>query len=771
VDAESRRRDESTGGWSARWARVPMAGPVAGCAGGVACAEFGTPGAWAWVLGGLLVAGVVWAWRIGWTPAVLGLTAWLVFWAVHGARLRDQAAVAAWLETGELVVLDVEVRERGDGRPFKPDALVKVLGRGPGGSAVGEADRVGVRLGVRGLKMEVRPGDRLRLQGRGVHFAAPRNPGERDPQRRIKRAGWAGELWVESAERIGARRWDPRRLAWRAHEEIRERIVWGLDESGTAAVVIRALVLGDRATDQVELFGAFRRSGTMHVFAVSGLHVGMVGFMAWAILWCLRVPRGWGLWLVLVVVWSYAMVTGLRPPAMRASIMASVFLGGFVLRRGAVPINALLASVPIVLGLDSFQWRQPGFQLSYLVVATIILLAPRFYRPMRRWVEGDDFLPRVLYTKPQEAWRRLREKTAALASVSAAAWLGSMPLMWMHFGIVTPVALLASMVLVPVVFLMLALAMGGLLVGLLTPAGEGGVNQVNGMIANGAHQVARGFASVPGAYVETHREAWWGRGMVVFDLRGGDGASYFGAGGGVLLDAGSHREFRRVVFPALRKGGAGVDSLVISHPDGGHCGGMAGAVEAWHPVQALLPVEAARSPYFKQFQRVAEQEGVAVMRGEPGRRYPLAGGAEFEVLWAPGMGEGSLADDRGMVVKLHWNGWRILMTGDAGFETENRLLDRGTDLKSDVWVMGRHAADQTGTLAFLRAVDPRAIVASEAVFPGAERIPDWWTRMVREEGVTLWNQGSTGAVALQAGEGTLELRSFLEKDRVLVLRR
>ena len=217
----------------------------------------------------------------------------------------------------------------------------------------------------------------------------------------------------------------------------------------------------------MEAFDSFRHSGTMHVFAVSGLHVGMIGLLAWGMLRLLRVPRWWGIWVVLGVVWGYAMVTGLRPPAMRAALMATVFLAGFVVRRDPVLGNALLASLPLVLLGDSFQWQQPGFQLSYLVVASIIVVGPLCLRLARPWWQGDPFLPRVLYTRSQAFWWVVREKSGSLAVVSFAAWMGSLPLMWGHFGLITPAAVVASLVLVPVVFVILGLAMVGLLGGVV----------------------------------------------------------------------------------------------------------------------------------------------------------------------------------------------------------------------------------------------------------------------------------------------------------------
>jgi beta-lactamase superfamily II metal-dependent hydrolase len=384
---------------------------------------------------------------------------------------------------------------------------------------------------------------------------------------------------------------------------------------------------------------------------------------------------------------------------------------------------------------------------------------------VKPWVDGDPFLPRSLYTRRQAVFRAAREKLSALAVVSVSAWMGSMPLMAAHFGIVTPSAVLASMVLVPVVFAILALAIIGLLVGLASEPLEAGLNQVNGALAGGAHAVARGFAALPGSHVELAVDPWWGGGLVVFDLWDGDGAAYFGGGGGVLIDAGGRDEYGRVVFPALRKAGVGADSLVLSHADGGHCGGMARAVEGWGAQQALIPVAKARSPYFRDFVATAGREGCRLVLAEPGRRYPLGDGAELEVLWTPGPEAGGLADDQCQILRLHWRGWKILLTGDAGFETEKCLLEQGVDVRSDVWVTGRHRSDVTGTLEFIRAVGPQVVVAGHARFPATEQVPAWWADMLAREGIELWSQEHTGAVALEADDAGLELKSYLDRSR------
>ena len=628
----------------------------------------------------------------------------------------------------------------------------------------------GAVIGVQDVPDEVKPGDVLLLTGQTYLPRGARNPGEFDRLDWMRTRGMAGEIRATSHEiaDLPEARLALHRFAWDLRREMRERIVAGLPEGQVGAVLIRGLVLGDRAGG-AQYYGAFRKSGTMHVFAVSGLHVGLVGALGWLLMRIFRVPRMWGLWAVLVIMWSYAFVTGLRPPALRASLMASVFLLGFAFRREPSLGNSLLASMPIVLLFDSFQLQQAGFQLSYAVVGMIVLLAPFLYRRVAFLTVGDPFLPRVLYTRTQRYSLAGRKYVLGLLVVSVAAWMGSMPLIGHHFGIVTPAAVLASMVLVPIVFVMLSVALLGVGVGLISPPLEVVANQGNAAVAHLAYWVAEEFTELPGSHYELHGRDSWQQGILVFDLWSGDGAIYCGAGEGILIDGGDAEEFDRVIEGALRDAGAAPQSLALTHPDGGHVEGLARALEVYDSRQLLLPVERARSPGFRRLLQIAEAQQCSWALGEPARRYPLGDGAELEVLRIGDLEHGSRADDRCMIMRLHWRGWKILITGDAGFDTEKELLESGIELKCDVWIMGRHGSDYTGTMQFVQAVAPEIIVAGEARYPVEERVPDWWAEAIRKAGIVLWRQSETGAVMMDVEEGYLELRSFRRREQRILL--
>lgn len=559
-------------------------------------------------------------------------------------------------------------------------------------------------------------------------------------------------------------------MVWVLRMELRSQIVAGLEQGSAGAVLIRGLVLGERSAGN-DYYGAFRKSGTMHIFAVSGLHVGLVGALAWVLIRLIRVSRRWGLSAVLLIIWIYAFVTGLNPPAMRAAFMASVFLVGFFIKRKPSLANSLLASLPVVVLLDSHQLGQVGFQLSYVVVGMIILVAPLLTRLLQPLVEGDPFLPPRLHSSRQRGSLAVRRYVGGLFVVSLSAWIGSMPLIWYHFGIITLASVVASVILAPLVFVILSLAFAGSLLGIVWEPFQVGANQVNSFLAESTYHIAEKVVAIPGSHFELKKAGGWSGDILVFDLWDGDAAIYVGAGEGALIDGGAPDQFRRVVKPALGRSGVAPLSMILTHPEKGHAGGLVCALESYSPRRVLLPVRRANSPVFNQLLAASLEIGTELHFGEAGARYQLGDGAEIEILRVANEETGSRADDRCMVMRLHWRGWRILITGDAGFDAEQEILGSGIDLGCDLWVMGRHRSDHTGTMGFLQAVNPRVIIAEEDRYPVAERVPERWAEAVGQSGIELWRQGETGAVTIKVSEQVLELQSIRNSNRRLVLRK
>jgi competence protein ComEC len=260
--------------------------------------------------------------------------------------------------------------------------------------------------------------------------------------------------------------------------------------------------------------------------------------------------------------------------------------------------------------------------------------------------------------------------------------------------------------------------------------------------------------------------------LLVYDLQHGAGAACFsaGTGGAVLLDCGDRQSFRYCVMPSLRKLGIEPDAVVLSHPDGGHLGGGAAVWEAFPIRQTLLPVELSRSPAFRSWRENAPKAGIRLCHVASTGWLAFPDGAALETLHAPDpLSQNGIADERVAVFRLHWRGWKLLLTSDAGMGTERKLLDAGKNLTADVIIAGRHRTDLTLCDAFLDAVQPQAIIASNARFPAAERLAqsqlDYW----KSRGIHAVDQGGSGGVTMRVDDaGNLHIEGFLSASPLVL---
>lgn len=203
--------------------------------------------------------------------------------------------------------------------------------------------------------------------------------------------------------------------------------------------VASAMLLGDKDNLDAVTRQRYTLTGSMHVLAVSGMHVGILCWMLWLIVAPLKAMNKHWLRLVilLTVVWFYAILTGLSPSVMRASLMFSLYAIGETLKRKPDSLNIVAASALILLLVEPRQMLDVGFQLSYMAVLGIIF----FYKPIRN-------LLLIKYKVPRLLW----EGTC----ISIAAQLATLPLVVYYFHQFPLYALVANagmLVLAPAVML------------------------------------------------------------------------------------------------------------------------------------------------------------------------------------------------------------------------------------------------------------------------------------------------------------------------------
>ena len=262
-----------------------------------------------------------------------------------------------------------------------------------------------------------------------------------------------------------------------------------------------AMTLGWKTALTDEVSEPFMRSGTMHIFAISGLHIALIAGILVAVLRAAQLPRGACGALIVPVIWFYTAATGWQSSAIRSTIMMTVIIAGWSLRRPSNLLNSLAASGFIILVWEPSQLFQASFQLSFFVVLSIALLLPPFEAFRQRLLQTDPLLPEEL--RPR--WQRwldwpVRAVTTSLAT-SLAAWLGSLPLIAYYFHLFTPAGLLANLVVVPLSSLALMCNLGALVCGDWLPWATDAFNHAGWLFMRGMIAFSQWTTTLPGAFL------------------------------------------------------------------------------------------------------------------------------------------------------------------------------------------------------------------------------------------------------------------------------
>ncbi len=227
------------------------------------------------------------------------------------------------------------------------------------------------------------------------------------------------------------------------------------------------LMLDWKAPNWTNVEEPFMDAGTQYIFAVDGLRIGLLAAISLGLLRLLQLPRALCGAIVLPVLWFYVGLTGWPASAVRSAIMMSVIIAGWALRRPGDLINSLCAAALIILIWQPGQLFQPGFQLSFLVVACIAAIVP----PVNDWLDCKLFCRRPVRFPDtlQPRWPALllvpAKYMVEVFSLSVAAWIGSLPLAAYYFHLFTPVSIPANCVVVPATALALSSGMASLLTG------------------------------------------------------------------------------------------------------------------------------------------------------------------------------------------------------------------------------------------------------------------------------------------------------------------
>lgn len=273
------------------------------------------------------------------------------------------------------------------------------------------------------------------------------------------------------------------------------------------AGIMRAFLLGDRYDIPKNVYELFKISGVAHIIAISGFNIGIVASIIFIVLKMFPIPRTAQYVLTMLLLVFYSFLTGGQPPVVRATIMAVVFLAGFLVEREQESINTLSAAALILLLMNPLNLFDVGFQLSFISVLFIILFYPRcmdlFYKLLPAFKEeaGEGFKP-----SGKGGLRAIKLKIVKYflqsVAVSITAYVGVVALVVYYFHLFTPIVIAANLVVVPLASLIIFLGMGLLTAGIIFPFAAFAFANCITVLLNLMVGSVLFFAQVPGSYFQ-----------------------------------------------------------------------------------------------------------------------------------------------------------------------------------------------------------------------------------------------------------------------------
>jgi competence protein ComEC len=612
-------------------------------------------------------------------------------------------------------------------------------------------------------------GDELKLFGIAEVIAPPRNPGEFDMRSYLARHDVRRMLFVRYSEEgtlIGHGGGNPiLRLAQKSRAWMQNAICKGLENTPEVQNFLGGIVLGLRHQTPEDIEEPFQQTGTLHLFAVAGLHVGIVAVLLWMLAMVARLSRKWAAALIIPLLLFYAAVTGLHVSSIRAAVMSSILLGGLFFERKVFVLNSLAAAAFFLLCWNTNELFSTGFQLSFAVVGAIILFADTFAEFLQRWTAPDPFLPRSLLRGPRHSMHATFEWLCRGTGVSLAAWIGSLPLVLWYFYIVTPISLVANLIVVPIAFFILAIALLSLVSTPILPGLAVVFNNANWLLAQLVIGIVQFLAHVPGGHFYVEHPHWPEKlvaKITVLDIGAGAAVHLQTESANWLFDCGNERTYQRVVREYLRWAGINrLSGLLLTHGDALHLGGTAQLLDDFPQIRVVDNAAPDHSGAHRNMQHLFRERGIKLENLFAGDRFRLSSDVTAHVLFPPRNFSSPIADDQAYVIHLvvaprTW----ILFMSDSGIKTEEALLASGLNLQSDIIIKGQHHSGESGSDAFLDATRPRLIIATSQDFPGYERVSDAWAENLQKRGIKLFRQDDAGAVTLGFHQDSWEAQSY-----------
>lgn len=656
-------------------------------------------------------------------------------------------------------------------------------------------------------------GDRISFVSKIKTIRNYNNPGSFDYERYMAfRKIWAA-AYISQGYRLDVlKKAEKSRL-----EKFRDQIAALIDETGPGehVGVLKALIIGERSEISAHSRENFGQAGIAHLFAISGLHIDIVGglsliFLDWLFLrllplsWRLHSPKAAKI-LSLIPVISYAVVSGLSVPTQRAVIMFALSAAAFPWEKNNKykGMNTLAVVALLLLMIHPAALFSVPFQLSFMGVFSILYGMSK----VRYYQQGAIF---------------------SMFFVSLFAIFGTLPIVMFYYNQISLVGLFANFIFIPVIgFMVIPLGLFSAVFCLFSAEIAGVCIRISAFIlANTLEIITPSWLEILGCYLlggvllhffgfsegdsdktdeKPRANRKWAIGILVFvifigildvrywlyrrfwhdDLRVtvidvGQGSSAlleFPGGACMLIDGGGlpdNSDFdvgERILAPVLlEKRIKTLDMVVLSHPDSDHLNGLLYIVRNFNVRDVRSTNEDAGEMSYYELMKILREKSVHHPKFEDMPRAFEISGVRVDVLYPPADFADKKEQDKwreksnnnSLVVKVGFGEISFLFPGDIEAPAEKELVRlAGEKLRTTVLISPHHGSKTSSTDEFLDAADPEYVIIS-AGWNNQFRLPHSSVlERYRERGYEIFRTDENGAICILTDGKSLQIAPYV----------